>query len=110
TGVLDRLIHSAILDNASNDVLRDVPRRDRRPRDAIEENLHRFGNAKPPEAVLEAERGHGVVADTGRKNPQRAVDRRMRIAADDDLAGRPESALNDGVMHAACAAIEDMAD
>ena len=55
-------------------------------------------------------KGGGVVADAGGEDPERAVDRRVGIAADDDLSGFPEAALDDGVMDAAAAAVEDVFD
>ena len=67
-------------------ILRDVAGRYSRSGFAMEEDLNSFGDAEPAQTVLETERGHGVVSDAGGEDAERAVDRRVGIAADDDLA------------------------
>ena len=60
--------------------------------------------------MRESQRGHGVIADAGGEDAERAIDGRVRIAADDDVTGRPQAAFDDRVMNAAAAAIEHVAD
>ena len=105
-GVLDGLIHGVVFAQKSFQVLRDIARRDAAPQMAMQEHLKRLGNAEPALAVSESQRGHGVVSDAGGKDSQRAVDRGVRIAADDDLARSPQAVLDDHVMQAAGAGIE----
>src|SRR6185436_16559150 len=97
-----------VFTHQSNDVLRDVTRRDAVARCSMHEHLNRFGHAKPGLAVLKPESGHGVVANAGGENAEGAVNRRVRVAADNDLTGRPEAVLDDDVVEAAAPAIEEI--
>src|SRR5690606_4509853 len=71
-------------------------------------NLDGLGYLEPSLVLREAQRGHRVVADTGAERADRTVDRRVRIAADDDHAGRDESRFHDDVMQTTAPAVEDV--
>ena len=61
-------------------------------------------------AVLKSQRGHRIVADTGGEHTERAINRRMRVATDNDLAWSPQPVLDDHVMQTAIASVEEILD
>src|SRR5215472_13754637 len=60
--------------------------------------------------MLEAQRSHRVVAHTGSEYTQCTVNRSMRIAADNDMAGRPQAVFDNDVMKTSVAAVEEILD
>src|SRR5215475_1016959 len=60
--------------------------------------------------MLKAKRSHRVITDTGSEYTQCTVNRSMRIAADNDMARRPQAVFDNDVMKTSVAAVEEILD
>src|SRR5215475_15291671 len=60
--------------------------------------------------MLKAKRSHRVITDTGSEYTQCTVNRSMRIAADNDMARRPQAVFDNDVMKTSVAAVEEIFD
>src|SRR5262245_60130091 len=94
----------------SDNILRDIPGHDVISGCPMKKHLHGLRNPEPRFAMLKPERRHRVNPDTSGQYTQSAVNRRMRIAADNDLSRRPQSILDDHVVQTAVASVEQILD
>ena len=76
---------------------------------AVELDPERLGNAEP-DLVRRPDRGHLGPADAGGERAERAVGRRVRVAAHDDRAGQGEARLGEDLVADAVLDVEEVRD